>query len=560
MAKPKRAGAKSGRGPRDRSPREEIETLRRRLEEAEESLEAIRTGSVDALVAQGPYGDRIYLLKDADRPYRAIIETMRDGAVTFREDGLVLYANKQLAALLGRPLESLMGGNLFDLAGSGKEDLKRLVADIAPDGARGDMTFGGHAQPLVLNVSLTPMEFDGLRVLLGVVADVTEERRQERQVRQSEQIESLGRLAGGIAHDLNNILQPIIVNAELLLEDMSPDDTRRAMAENLLEAAHRQKSLVRRVLSFTRQAKPTPRPVAVTPVAAEALRLLRPSLPGRIETQFIAESSADVVLGDPAELHELITHLCIHAADALQATGGTIEVSLRDAVLTRENPKLELTPGRYLKLTVRDNGCGIPACNLERIFEPFFTTKEDGTGIGLPVVRGIVKKHRGRILVESEVGKGTAVTVFLPSGDVSQTGTSGLAGNPRNKASGRRILVVDDEAAILETMRRALVTMRHKPTAVKDASQALALFRSLPGRFDLALIDQNMPGMSGLQLAAELHKIDPRLPIILATGYSKAVEDASLHEAGVCAVMMKPASLKELASAVEKALEEGSSG
>ncbi len=683
MAKTKTVRATTGRAtPRKAGKREtgrvEIEALRQRVAEVEEALDAIRAGEVDALVINGPQGARVYTLKDADRPYRVVIENMKEGAVTVREDGLVLYANTQFAAMLGVPLDSLVGSNLFDQATpSGREALRKLTEEARNAAASAAVEFfGAEDVTLETHMSLAPMRIDGVHVLSGVVADVTAEKRTEaerarlaaavyqavdgvmilnaageavyanpacseitgyreedilgvtaermggeivagiraaidtqgqwkghvsrarkdgtpleleasvaplktpsgevanfivlfrdvthamkleQKIRQMERTEALGRLAGGVAHDLNNILLPIIINAELLLSEADPGTTRHDMLKNVLQAANRQKDLVRKILSFTRRTKRAVRVVRFTPILDEALKLLKPSLPASVELRRHVDAKMDTLHGDPTELHELVTNLATNAIDAMVEGRGVIDIALSDVRLDVEDNLLDLKPGTYLKLTVSDTGCGISETDLERIFDPFFTTKEPGkgTGIGLSVVRGIVKNHGGAITVASRVKCGTTVTVMLPAAVEATVSAEIGAGETAAEAGPKRVLVVDDEDIVLETMRQAMTKFGHRPTAVRDAAGALALFRSGPEHFDLALIDQTMPQMSGLELAAQLRKIRPGLPIILATGYSKAVDDRTLHEAGVQEIVMKPISLKDLAAAVTRALALG---
>lgn len=675
MAKPKTGGPGSDQAlPRD-SRRREMAALKRRLEEAEESLNAIRAGEVDALVIKGPLGDQVYTLKDADRPYRTIIENMGEGAVTLRPDGLILYANRQFAAMLDSPLEDLLGSDLFSrVAPSAMETLKRLVAKAQKASVRADVEFvkasGG---PLLAHLSLAPMPIDDVRVLSGVIADMTEQKQTqeertrlaavvsqavdgviildpagkivyanpacrkitgftdselvgtgperfgeriaadvnsvlaregiwkghitrvrkdgrpieldasvaplkdaagetssylvvfrdithavklEQTMRQMERTDALGRLAGGVAHDLNNILLPIVVNAELLLDETEPDSPRYAMLKNILQAAYRQRDLVKKILAFTRLTKQSPKAVRIQPLVDEALKLLKPALPTSVELRFVARNSRDTISGDATELHELITNLCTNAVDAMEARGGTLEVFLADADLDGGDPLPELSAGPYVKLTVRDTGCGIDPSHLDRIFDPFFTTKAagKGTGIGLSVVRGIVKSHGGAINIESQVGKGTVVNVYLPTSEAVAPVSERRSRDRGPAAQGRHILLVDDEEIVLDTMRRALDSLGHRPTAVGNAAGALALFRTGPQRFDLAVIDQTMPQMSGLELAAELCRTRPGFPIVLTTGYSKAVDEDSLRAAGVSEALMKPLTLKDLAAAIDRAV------
>jgi two-component system cell cycle sensor histidine kinase/response regulator CckA len=671
MDKPKAGSPGAGRTAGRETSRRRIAALERRLEEAEDCLKAIRAGEVDALIIKGPRGDQVYSLKDADRPYRSVIEKMRDGAVTIRGDGLVLYANTQFAAILGVPLERVIGANLFEwVEAPGLESLKKLVDGADERGVAADVEFrAGSGSSVVAHVSLAPMMIDDIRVLSGVVADMTEERRTrreneqlaavvsqtvegviildaarqivyanpacleitgfdrsdliglgperlgreaverilsavekegawkgrlartrkdgipieldlsvaplktgtgavanyivvfrdvtlagkiEKRVRQMERTEALGRLAGGIAHDVNNILMPIIVNAELLLEEADPGSRRYAMLNDILDAAKRQRDLIKRILSFTRQVKLAHQDVPLAPIVEEALKFIRPSIEGPIQVRFTADDPGGTIRGDATELHELVTNLCANAVDAMAGGGGILDITLTDLPLDSLEALPELKPGRYVRLRVKDTGCGIAPYDLEHIFDPFFTTKQagKGTGIGLSVVRGIVKNHGGSINVESVVGQGTDVSVYLPKATERASGDESRASVRGPVSPGRRILLVDDEELILDTMRRALVSFGHRPTATVDAAEALALFRKAPEQFDLAIIDQNMPRMSGLELAAGLQQARPGFPIILATGYSRAVNEESLRAAGIGAAVMKPLTLKDLSAAI----------
>jgi len=654
--------------------RRDTAELERRLEEAEKSLSAIRNGEVDALVISGPNGDQVYTLRDSDRPYRMVVENMRDGVVTLRDDGLILYVNRQFAAILGVGLSSVLGTDLHEYATpSGRESLDALIEAGLKAGARATVELADRkGRPVLVHLSLAAMAIDGPRVLSGVAADVTEERRAgevrarlaatvdnspdgimvlnpaeelvyanpacrtitgysvedllgmagsrlggaavsgiragleaegswkghvtavrkdgspleldvsaalvktpgggianyivffrditealrlEQKVRQMERTEALGRLAGGVAHDLNNILQPILLNAQMLLGDAKPGTPEHKMLKNLLQAAHRQKDLVKKILSFARRSQPVLKRVRFGLIVAESVNLLRPSLPPSIVLRLLADAESDAVMGDATELHELAINLCTNAADSMES-GGTVTISLARTVFGAEDPVLNLKPGPYVKLTVSDTGCGIPPRDLGKIFDPFFTTKEPGrgTGIGLPVVRGIVMNHGGSISVESKIGQGTTVTVFLPAAGEATDPARGRKSSSASGKSKRRILIVDDESLVLETMRQAMSTLGHEPVAFRDGAEALAVFRTDPDHFDLAVVDQTMPGMSGLELASELARIRPGLPLILATGYSKAVDERAMLEAGVKELVMKPMSLEELTAVLRRAL------
>ncbi len=487
----------------------------------------------------------------------AVVEQAIDGVLVLSPDGELLYANQACALITGYSLEELKERDVAMLPADMESDIR---TDLAKDGF-----WKGHlvrprkgGTPVELDVSITPLKDEGDQVssYIALFRDVTQAVEMERKIRRLEQTEALGRLAGGVAHDMNNILQPIILNTELLLGDADPQTPECAMLRNILQAAHRQKDLVRKILAFTRQTKGAHKPLHLGPLLDEALSLLKPSLPLTIEIRRSVEAQRDTIFGDPTELHQVVSNLCTNAADAMQASGGVLEIALANAMMDVEDSALDLKPGAYVKLTVKDTGCGIPSHDLKRIFDPFFTTKEPGkgSGIGLSVVSGVLKNHGGAIAVESVAGQGTRVDVYFPTiEDVPVTAAERPLERPASR-TGLRILLVDDEEMVLESMRQALRILGHRPTAVEDAAAALSLFRTDPDRFDLALIDQTMPVTGGLELTKQLLRLRPGLPIILATGYSSAGDEGSLLAAGAREILMKPLNLAALAAALARVL------
>ncbi len=239
----------------------------------------------------------------------------------------------------------------------------------------------------------------------------------EMQLVQSQKIDALGRFAGGIAHDLNNILYPIIINTEMLLDDADPGTELYEMLDQTLQAARRQKDLVRQILSFSRKSEQKLEPIETAPLVKETLAFLRSSLPSTIEIRSHINVREDMIMGDSGQIQQVIMNLCRNAADSLESQSGVIEVSLENIRVESLPGHPEMKPGEYLRLNVKDTGRGMTADELEKIFEPFFTTKEvgKGSGMGLAIIHGIVKDHGGVVTVESEPGKGSLFTVYLPS-------------------------------------------------------------------------------------------------------------------------------------------------
>jgi len=781
---------------------EEIDNLRWRLREAEDNLNAIRQGEIDAIVVSGARGEQVFTLKEADRPYRIIIEEMSEGTVTVSNDGIILYCNRQMANMLGVPLERLIGTSLYDhVSPSSVADMRRLISKDLNSTTRAEIVFRNSGdREVYVFASFSPLELDGAPVFLGVVTDVTRqkkvqeslkksnellermfanthvltvyldrqfnflrvnrafslvcgrpeeffegknyfdlypdpavrnifskavetgepysaweqpfscsldrpktaywdwnlqpvkapggevqgmiltmvdrtahkilekerqrlvtaveyagdgvivtegtiqyvnsaverisgfgqqelvgkpldfirenggmargihlsladggvwkgrrsdfrkdgERREfdatvsavrdesgrvlnyvvvehdvtheallEQQVRQMQKIEALGRLAGGIAHDLNNILYPIIINTEMLLEEAGPESPSYQPLNQVLKAAYRQKDLVKQILAFSRRNEQQRSLLRVAPVVREALHFLEASLPSTIELRENIHVGCDTVLGDPTQIHQVVMNLGTNAAEALGSKPGTIEVSLMNTRLEKDRLRPDMRSGQYLKLTVKDTGTGMPDDVVERIFEPFFTTKDKSTGMGLAVVHGIVKSHGGAITVESKQNKGSRFTVYLPVAEKNSQGNtqgSGERQGGKYRKKKWRVLLVDDENLVLMSVRRALERLGYEVDAVKDGKDALELFCEAPETFDVVITDQTMPKMTGAELAEELLHIRPDIPVILSTGFSETISEQEAKAMGVSELLMKPATTKDLDAAIRKAI------
>jgi PAS domain S-box-containing protein len=398
---------------------------------------------------------------------------------------------------------------------------------------------------------------------LQLELEITERRRAEEdkksleaQLVQTQKIEALGRFAGGIAHDLNNILYPIIINTQMLLDETAPDSPARETLSQLLGAAYRQRDLIRQILSFSRRSDQQLKPVKVKPLVKETLVLMKSSLPPNIEIRQVLDVASDKVLGDPTQIQQIIMNLCRNAVDAIGQVAGLIEVGLGNVQIDGNLPHPGVKPGEYLLLTVRDNGCGMPPDMMDRIFEPFFTTKDvgQGSGMGLAVIHGIIKGHGGAITVKSEPGSGTLFTVYIPlTGEKSR-------GNPAPEAvqapkTRLRVLFVDDEDIILFSVGRVLKILGYEVAARKDSREALQAFSEAPGEFDLVMTDLTMPHMNGLELAAKLRELRRDIPVILCTGFSDTIDRRKVEEMGICELLMKPADIDELKAVITRALE-----
>ena len=361
---------------------------------------------------------------------------------------------------------------------------------------------------------------------VSIHRDITREVKLEAELHQARKMEAIGLLAGGIAHDFNNILAAIMGFTELSLFKIPEDNPVRGNLEQVLKAASRASEVVKQILTFTRQGVQERKPVRIAPIVLEALKLLRSSLPSTIEIRQEIEvmPGEDVVLADPGQIHQVLMNLGTNAGHAMRTKGGTLSVKLSvitDASQLSVHPDLKAGP--HVCITVSDTGHGMDSAVLERIFDPYFTTKGpgEGTGLGLSVVQGIVKNHNGAITVSSEPGQGTTFSVFLPVlENVDAADAKALQAPPTGS---ERILLVDDEEALVDLGKEILETLGYQVTATTSSLDALEIFRAQPYAFDLVITDMTMPSLTGRELAKKIIALRSDTPIILSTGFSDLV-------------------------------------
>lgn len=390
---------------------------------------------------------------------------------------------------------------------------------------------------------------DGTLHTLALMQDITEQHRLARekeeleaQLRRSQRLDTVGTLAGGIAHDFNNLLMPIIGFAELAELRLPADHTVIQYLHRITDAANQAKDLIQQILTFSRQVEKEHHPIQLAPIIKESLKLLRATLPTTIQIEQNIAPNCPSVMGDPAQIHQVIMNLCANGFQAMQQSGGILTVSLEqfDSGNAGDYPQLQLAAQPYLKLTVRDTGTGMDDYTRDRVFEPFFTTHKIGqaSGLGLSIVHGIVKNHKGEVLIHSTPDQGTEVTVFLPAVQ-AQPQASGAHTHTLYSGSGT-ILLVDDNATIVEVTTEMLTQFGYTVLAFTDSVEALKAFVDNANDIDLVITDQVMPNLNGIELAEKISQICPDVPLVLTTGYSEIIEKTLPEHLKIVTVLKKP--------------------
>ncbi len=397
--------------------------------------------------------------------------------------------------------------------------------------------------PYLLNARL--LETEDMKYLIGIGSDLTEQKQLEGQLRQASKMEALGTLAGGVAHDFNNILTAIVGYTQLSLINSKDDQTLRTYLETIEKASERAQILVQQILSFSSKSEAIKQSLQLSTLIKEVLQLLRSSLPANITINQSIETDL-FIMADPTSIHQVIVNLCTNAFHAMEDSGGILSVSLTKRIITEQDKFSEhvIIPGTYMVLTISDTGTGMEDKVKEKIFEPYFSTKSvgDGTGLGLAIVYGIVANLDGYIDVQSIVKQGTTFTVFLPSGtEVKQTAIKETQqGQEMVRGDGEKILVVDDEEIILDYYEGLLSQFGYMVTCISNSDDALAHFTAAPSAYDMIITDQVMPTLQGDELSRRIWEIRKDIPIIINSGYSKTISHNSSTEMGFAAYFQKP--------------------
>ncbi|MBN2080760.1 PAS domain S-box protein [bacterium] len=427
------------------------------------------------------------------------------------------------------------------------------------EGVREIITAGGEVLRWEFSSALIGRLPDGRRLAISTAMDVTARERLEQQLRQSQKMEALGVLAGGIAHDFNNMLFAILGNADLAADAIPSGDPAHVSLREIITATQRATELVRQILAFARQSERTRQQVDVVPLAQEAVRLVRATLPANIEIEQHYHLESAPVLADPSEIHQVLMNLCTNSGQEMLEHGGRLSIDVGAYAVTAdtEAPPASLAPGDYVLITVSDTGRGIPAEMRDRIFEPFFTTKGvgQGTGMGLAVVHGIIADLQGAITVESPPGLGARFSIYIPR---SSAATAVEPPHVEHLPTGtERVLMIDDEEAIGRVVNHVLTGLGYTVETHDNPAEALACYRSSEEGYDLVITDQSMPHLTGAELARQILAERPEQKIMLCTGYSQVMPEERALAQGISAYLLKPLDRATLATKVREVLDRG---
>ena len=511
-------------------------------------------------------------IRESEESLRAVLESCPDPILLQDAGGRWLFANRAWVELLGLEgvvyvgcTDSEVAERVPDLKGGlkvlgGCRAMAREGGRELPQSSEVAVMLGrrtAHLSVVCVSVALPGGKDRGV---VTFCRDVTAPRETEvlrEQLWQSQKMQAMGALAGGIAHDFNNILGAIMGFAGLAREDVEGDPTAASHLDEVLGASLRAKELVQQILAFSRNQDQRRVPLLLGPIVSEGVKLLRATLPNSIRIDLSMAESLPPVLGNATQLQQVIMNLGVNAAQAMQ--GGTRAIELRVDVVDVEQSqaaRFQSAPGRFVRLCVRDTGHGIPDELLGRIFDPFFTTKArgQGTGLGLSVVHGIVQAHQGFIDVRSRVGEGTEFGVHFPVHGAVPNPSIAVPSQAVAKGRGERVLLVDDERALIEFARCAMQRKGYVVTSATDPEEALRLVGEDPYGFDVVVTDLAMPSIEGVELARRLHEVAPELPILLVSGHPGRVTPEELALSGILEVVQKPYTVEDLCAAVQRVL------
>ena len=491
-----------------------------------------------------------------------MLDQVSDAVSVVDPTGRITYWNQGAQRLFGWSANESIGQNVFELLY--REDskvqveiLREMRASRSWSGEVTKKTRSGksitvdHRQTILRNESGNAIGF------ICIDIDLTKRKKMERLSNRSQRLESIGTLAGGIAHDLNNVLTPILMGAKLLAANRVTSN-RQGLLDTMVASAQRGAGLIQQLLSFAGGIQGERHPVRIEQLINETRGLLEHTLPKSIQIETTISSDCPSVIGDATELAQILMNLCINARDAMP-DGGTLRIEADSTRLNGNSVQLhpDAVGGLYLLIKVSDTGCGMTSEVLDRIFDPFFTTKEigKGTGLGLATVQGIVKSHGGFIIVYSEPGRGSTFCVYLPADEKAGVASDQLRSGRVELGRGQTILLVDDESTILQMTTTALEGHGYQALTARDGTAAVDLFRERRDTIAAVLLDMMMPGLDGLQTLDQLLQIDPNVKVIACSGLRTTQRETDAVKHGAKAFLPKPYTDTQLLHTISQVIE-----
>jgi PAS domain S-box-containing protein len=511
------------------------------------------------------------VMKDVSdrKSYEDIFNTISEAIYILDKNGIFIDVNHGAEVMYGMDRNELIGKTPLDVAAKGKNNLGKLskrLKDVYEKGETAQFNFWGvrkNGEEFIKEVIVKRNDYFGAKALIATARDISERVKAEMEklkleahLRDTQKTETIGALASGIAHDFNNVLAPMMGFTELALLKLSQNEDVTDDLQKVLQSTIRAKGMVQQILLFGKGSEKEKRTLSLQRVVREALRLLKTSIPKSVKIDFDIDETCPDIVADGTQIHQLIVNLCTNSWQSIEESGTiTIRLSKVKKEELKNDVLSKLKDQTYALLTVEDNGCGMSEDVKEKIFDLFFSAKSNGTGLGLSVVRRIVRNHEGEIIVNSKLGRGTEFNVYLPVGE-EKPKKENIALPEENCRGDETIMVVDDEPDILELSKKLLENCGYTAITFQESKEAVKAFRKESGKYSLLLSDLTMPDVSGLDLAKVVHQLKPKLPIIIMTGYGENITEQEKKDLGIKKIISKPVPANLLTQTIRKALDD----